>query len=300
MTVVFVHGGVSGTRRITDTDLAPAVLAGSAASSALDAVEQAVRVLEDEPTLNAGRGSVLHREGGIELDAGIADGRSGAGGGVANVDFAHPISLARIVLEQTPHVLITGTGAQALGQEHGLERLEGATPEQQERWERARREGKLDIEDFGRPEHVDTVGAVALAEAGVLAAASSTGGVFGKLPGRVGDAPVLGAGLYADGNVAVVGTGVGEVFLLTVACRRVAEAIARGAGVQEACEEVIGIIQKNSSPAGLEALPADIAAGLLALGRDGASGMAFAGASWQVHGPDGRVDPPQVGAPGDV
>lgn len=292
MTIVFVHGGVSGTRRGRVTDLAPAVAAGTTAAVALDAVEEATRVLEDDPALNAGYGSVLHKGGGLELDAGIADGRSGAAGGVANVDFAHPVSLARKVLEDTPHVLVAGAGAVALGLSHGLDRLEAASPEQQDRWERALREGELDSETFGRPEHVDTVGAVALDDRGALAAASSTGGVFGKLPGRVGDAPVFGAGFYADSNVAVVATGVGETFLLTLACRRVAERLARGTDVQTACEEVIEIIQEQSST--LEAGPGPIAAGLLALDLNGASGMAFAGGSWQVEGPGGPIEPVRV------
>ena len=290
MAIVFVHGGVSGSRIEPVSDLGPAVVNGAREAAALDAVEKAIHVLEDDPALNAGYGSVLHREGGLELDAGIADGRNGNAGGVANVDVVHAISLARIVLEDTPHVLMTGTGAADLGRRHGLARLEASTPEQHERWEKAR--GELDDEDFARPEHVDTVGAVALGGAGELAAGSSTGGVFGKMPGRAGDAPVFGAGFYADETVAVVGTGVGEEFLLTMACRRVAEATSRGVGVQGACERVIELIQHRRRVAPDEG---PVAAGLLALDRDGAVGAAFAGASWQVHGPTGPVDAVNVG-----
>lgn len=289
MTIVLVHGGVSGTRRDTETDLASAVASSSTASSAVDAVENAIRVLEDDPALNAGYGSVLTRDGGLELDAGIADGSSGRAGGVANVDFAHPISVARLVLEQTPHVLMTGGGIQELGLAHGFDRLEGSTPEQHDRWNEAGR--GLDDKDFARPEHVDTVGAVALADRGTLAAGSSTGGVFGKLRGRVGDAPIFGAGFYADATVAVVGTGVGEAFLLTLACRRVAEAMARGAGVQQACEEVVALIQRRPRLAPSEG---PVAAGLLALDRDGSVGAAYSGASWQLHGPTGPVEAREV------
>ena len=292
MTIVFVHGGVSGTRVGPATDLGPSVAAGCAQGRALDAVEQAVRVLEDDPALNAGWGSVLHKEGGLELDAGIAEGRPYRAAGVANVDLRHPISLARIVLERTPHVLITGAGAQALGLSHGLTRLERSTQEQHERWELAHSNEELDAEAFGKPEHVDTVGAVALDDHGTLAAASSTGGVFGKLPGRVGDAPVFGAGFYADERVAVVGTGVGESFLLTLACRRVAEAVARGSEVQSACEEVIGTIQEQD-PSPSDASP--IAAGLLALDARGSCGAAFTGASLQIEGPAGPLDAVRLG-----
>ena len=290
MTIVFVHGGVSGSRVEPVSDLGPAVVAGVREASALDAVEQAIRVLEDDPALNAGYGSVLHRAGGLELDAGIADGRGNAGA-VATVDFSHPISLARVVMERTPHVLMTGAGAHDLGVGHGLERLERSTPEQHERWKAAKARGHLDDSDFARPEHVDTVGAVALAGGGELAAGSSTGGVFGKLPGRVGDAPVLGAGFYADETVAVVGTGVGEEFLLTQACRRVAELLSQGTEVQSACEDVIELIQQRR---GVSRGEGPVAAGLLALDREGAMGAAFAGASWQVHGPDGPVDAANV------
>lgn len=287
MTTVLVHGGVSGTRPEDITDLMPAVKAGAHGSTALDAVEAAVRVLEDDPALNAGYGSVLNRDGGLELDAGIADGRSGGAGAVANVDFAHPISVARLVLEGTPHVLMTGAGVEDLGLKHGFDRLRESTPEQHERWRRVGR--GLDDEDFARPEHVDTVGAVALGDDGALAAGSSTGGVFGKLPGRVGDAPVFGAGFYADEQVAVVGTGVGETFLLTLACRRVAEVVNRGAGVQEACEEVITAITAGSDG------DAPVTAGLLALDARGTMGVAFAGASLQVAGPEGPVEAIRVG-----
>ncbi|MDQ4143743.1 MAG: isoaspartyl peptidase/L-asparaginase [Actinomycetota bacterium] len=290
MTVVFVHGGVSGTPSDGSTDLSGAVRAGGAAPTALDAVERAVQALEDEPGLNAGFGSVLHRDGGIELDAGIADGFSSRGAGVANVDLTHPISLARIVLEQTPHVIVTGDGAQLLGDEHRLDRLVRSTDEQHQRWERANNEGALDLESYARPEHVDTVGAVALDSQGRLAAGSSTGGVFGKLRGRVGDAPVFGAGFYADQAVAVVGTGVGEAFLLTLACRQVADLVERGADVEDACAEVIGRIQKRAPGAGSEGSAAIVPAGLLALGRDGDHGAVFSGASWQVEGPEGPVE----------
>lgn len=268
MTIVVVHGGVSGRpKRVHPLDRASA--AGQAYGRALDAVEQAVRVLEDDPALNAGTGSVLNARGELELDAGIMDGATGRAGGVANVSVRNPVVLARRVLEGTPHVLVTGEGARALGAD--LEHIQ-PTAEQLARFERARAEGLLDPARFGDPEHVDTVGAVALGDDGDLAAASSTGGVFGKLPGRVGDAPIPGAGLYAGGVAAVVGTGVGELFLRTSACLRVALLIAGGAVPQEACERIIALL------GALGPYPA----GLLALSRAGQVGAAYRGATWPV------------------
>jgi L-asparaginase / beta-aspartyl-peptidase len=293
MAIVYVHGGVAGVRRGSRAALGPAVSAGADAESALDASETAVRMLEDEPTLNAGYGAVLHREGGIELDAGLVDGASGRWAGVAGVDLAHPISLARIVLEQTPHVLITGMGAQALAEQKGLPRLHRSTPEQHSRWESARLDGSLEATTFAHPEHVDTVGAVALDELGNLAAASSTGGVFGKLPGRVGDAPIFGAGIYADEDIAVAGTGVGELFLETLACLRVAHFMEDGLDIQAACERGIKMLRERGEQRATHNA-GSVSAGLLALGRDGALGAAFAGATWHVEGPGGPVSATHV------
>jgi len=276
MTVVFVHGGVAG-RPKELRDLAYAVGAGAAMPSALDAVEAAVAALEDDPVLNAGFGSTLTRDGTLELDAGIAC--AGHCGGVANVRVRHPISLARRVLEDTPHVLMTGAGANALGAD--MELLDDTSPAQRERWRRAVAAGELDADRYGAPEHVDTVGAVALGEDRVLAAASSTGGVFGKLPGRVGDAPVHGAGVYTTAEVAVVGTGVGELFLEMLAAAQVAHAVEGGADPQEACEEVVARLGERERTA----------AGLLVVDRRGRYGAAFRGASWSVWGPSGRLDP---------
>ena len=277
MNIVYVHGGVSGTSKPGTADLSPAVERARNSPAALDAVELAVQVLEDDPLLNAGWGSVLNRDGGLELDAGIADGLTGACGATANVSVRHPITLARRVLEDTPHVLVTGTGAELLGA--ALEQLSSTTAEQRRRWERARAEGRLDTESFAAPEHVDTVGAVALDADGGLAAGSSTGGVFGKLAGRVGDASVFGAGFYATSSAAVVGTGVGELFVEMLASFRVARLIEDGEAPQAACEEIIERLGARRRTA----------AGLLALDSDGRAGAAYRGASWVVEGPDGPV-----------
>lgn len=277
MTIVYVHGGVSGLVKSDIADLERFVRAGAEQGSALDAVETAIRGLEDDPLFNAGYGSVLNIEGGLEMDAGIVHGPSGRVAGVANVTVRNPISLARKALEETPHVLLTGPGAQALGR--AMEQLPDTSPEERERWATARAEGTLHSAKYGAPEHVDTVGAVVLDDDGVLAAGSSTGGVFAKLPGRVGDAPIFGAGLYASAAAAVVGTGVGEVFLETLAAFQAGELIERGEDPQRACEEVITALGRR----------APVPAGLLALDGSGRPGAAYRGGSWAVAGPAGPV-----------
>lgn len=277
MTVVFVHGGVAGVRKPHRVPLGEGVARGAVHGRALDAVEHAVIALEDDPQLNAGYGAVLNLAGAAELDAGISDGVTGKAGGVGNVAVRHPISLARMVLEETPHVLITGAGAAELGA--AMEPV-AVAPEELARWETARQAGRLDVARFGDPVEVDTVGAVALGEGDDLAAASSTGGVFGKMPGRMGDSAIFGAGHYASRAAAVVGTGVGEMFLETLACARAGMLIEAGAHPQEACAEVIRLLGERA------ALPA----GVLALDRAGRHGAAFRGGSWDVEGPDGPVE----------
>lgn len=282
MSRVFVHGGVAGVPKPERVLLAGGVAEGAAAERALDAVERAVKALEDDPRLNAGYGAVLNLAGAVELDAGISDGSTGRAGGIGNVDVRHPVSLARRVLEETPHVLVTGAGAAALGA--AMERVPVA-PGELRRWEEARADGRLDVARFGDPVEVDTVGAVACGAAGDLAAASSTGGVFGKMPGRMGDSAIFGAGHYASRAAAVVGTGVGEMFLEALACARVGLLIEAGAHPQEACEGVIRLLGERA------ALPA----GLLALDRSGRAGAAFRGGSWDVEGPEGPVEPVRLG-----
>jgi beta-aspartyl-peptidase (threonine type) len=276
-TLVYVHGGVSGTSK-PPISLANSLVSAITAATALDAVEEAVCRLEDDPELNAGWGSVLNQDGAIELDAGIADGATGHAGGVVGVSVRHPVSLARRVMASTPHVLMAGEGAMAIGE--SMEILETTTERQIQRYKRALDEGKLDGRHYGSDEHVDTVGAVALDSNGDLAAASSTGGVFGKLAGRVGDSAIFGAGTFASSVAAVVGTGVGELFLETLASARVARAIEEGAHPQAACEQVITYLGARS----------DAPAGLLALGANDQVGAAYRGGSWAVEGPHGPLD----------
>lgn len=279
MTVLIVHGGVSGVPKEVP-DLTQCAETGGGAGSALDAVEAAVRSLEDHPELNAGYGATLNRAGAIELDAALADGSTGRHGGVVGVTVRNPIVLARRVLTLTPHVLIAGAGAMQLASD--LDRLERTTSEQEDRYRVATENG--DFDEYASPEHVDTVGAVALDGAGDLAAGSSTGGVFGKLPGRVGDSAIPGAGTYASRTAAVVGTGVGEAFLETLACFRVAQMIEEGIAPQEACRRVIALIRRER----------DVAAGLLAIDRDGRVGAAFRGGSWAVASAEGPIEPERL------
>lgn len=278
MVALFVHGGVSGVEKDVLPDLSAAVAAGLSAGSAVDMVEAAVRVLEDDPDLNAGFGAVLDLAGEVDLDAGIADGTTGSFGAVAGVKVVNPVTLARRVLDGTPHGLMVGEGAARLGRD--LPEVEIA-PGRRAEWEEAKRAGTLDISRYGTPDKVDTVGAVALDSDGNLAAGSSTGGVFGKLPGRVGDSPVFGAGFFASDRAAVVGTGVGELFLETLACARAGDLIEAGQSPQGACEEVIRMLGARAATS----------AGLVAIDTAGNVGSAFRGGSLSVFGPEGRIKP---------
>ena len=210
------------------------ILGGGGA--ALDAVEAAVRVLEDDPHFNAGRGSCFTFEGSNELDAAIMDGSTRAAGSVAGVTATrHPVTLARAVMEQSAHVLLGGSGADSFSREHGLEQ---AGPDWFATAERRRQldeliagGGKFDVDmKYG------TVGAVACDSHGHVAAATSTGGVTGKRWGRIGDSPLIGAGTYADDRACAVScTGAGEYFIrLGVAHEIAARIRLAGEGTQAA------------------------------------------------------------------
>ena len=187
----------------------------SSGGSALDAVEATVRILEDDPNFNAGRGAVFTWDGANELDASIMDGRNRAAGSVAGVtQTKNPISLARAVMEKSKHVLLSGDGADQFSREQGLEQVPPsyfATAERRKQLDelKAKNLSALEVEyKYG------TVGAVALDTQGNLAAATSTGGTTGKRWGRVGDSPIIGAGTYADNRACgVSATGTGEYFI---------------------------------------------------------------------------------------
>jgi len=197
-------------------DAGHAVLAGGASS--LDATIAAVRVLEDNPLFNAGRGAVLNADGTAELDASVMDGRTLGAGAVTGLQHVrNPIELARLVMDKSPHVMLVGAGAEEFARLQGVEMVSNEyfrAPARQHQLERslrghAARENEL--ETFG------TVSTVALDSAGNVAAATSTGGMTGKRWGRVGDSPVIGAGTYANNaGCAVSATGHGEYFIRAV------------------------------------------------------------------------------------
>ncbi|MFZ5439139.1 MAG: isoaspartyl peptidase/L-asparaginase family protein [Myxococcota bacterium] len=204
----------------------------AAGGSALDAVEVAARVLEDDPRFNAGRGAVLNADGEVELDASIMEGEQLRCGAVAVVKTVqNPVSLARAVMEHSPHVLLVGDGADAFARARGIPAIApGAlvTEHQRLRWLERR-----------QATH-GTIGAVAVDARGQVAAATSTGGTAGKLRGRVGDSPLIGAGTVADSRVgAASSTGLGEFIVRVGLARTVLEALRRGLHPDAAAAEGI-------------------------------------------------------------
>jgi beta-aspartyl-peptidase (threonine type) len=235
-----IHGGAgvieksrftAGKDREIRSALDHALASGAAilaeGGEAVDSVEAAVRELEDNPNFNAGRGAVFTYEGENELDAAIMDGRDRSAGAVTGITRTrHPVSLARAVMEKSPHVLLRGTGADEFSIEQGLEQVGPewfATDERRHQLDEMKtREGSA----FDFDLKYGTVGAVALDVHGHVAAATSTGGLTGKRWGRIGDSPVIGAGTYADDRSgAVSATGSGEFFIRAVAAHQLAERV---------------------------------------------------------------------------
>lgn len=270
---IAVHGGAGVIER---ADLSPeteaayrramadAVERGSAVlragGSSLDAVEAVIRGMEDDPLFNAGRGAVFTSEGRNELDASIMDGRTRGAGSVAGVTTVrHPITLARRVMERSPHVMMIGEGAEAFARTQDLELVDSGFFFTERRWDSLLKELKrrgepaparpagapppsgqaglapLDERKFG------TVGVVALDQHGDVAAGTSTGGTTAKRWGRVGDAPIIGAGTYADNaSCAVSATGTGEFFIRMTIARDICALVEyRGLSIQAAADEVI-------------------------------------------------------------
>lgn len=272
-----IHGG-AGPRAPRDEGpyreaMLAALEAGWAAlaSSPLDAVQAAVEVLEDAPHFNAGRGSVLTAAGAVEMDAAIAS-AAGAGAVACVTRVRHPVRLARAVMERTPHVLVAGRGAESLAVKWDLELMKPewfVVPRERERLARAT-----------APETAGggTVGAVARDSAGALAAATSTGGVRGQLPGRVGDSPLVGAGTYADERCAVSATGDGEAVIRAVAAYEIARRAAAGESLADAAELVMR--ERVGAFGGT--------GGVIALGAEGPPALPFTTAmmhrGWRVGG----------------
>lgn len=249
MAAILVHGGAgrwqAGDRTLAVAGVARAAAVGwgvlAAGGSALDAVVEAVVCLEDDPLFNAGTGSVLNAHDEVEMDASVMAGDTLAAGGVACIQrVRNPVRVAVRLLETTDCVLVAGPAATAFAREQGFDDYDPGRP-------RAAHAGRRG----------GTVGAVALDEAGRLAAATSTGGREGKRRGRVGDSPIPGAGNYADAAAAVSATGWGEQMLRYVTAKDVAVRVARGSAPQRALREALDdMARRFGEPIGAIALDA--------------------------------------------
>ncbi len=297
---LIVHGGAWG---IPDAEVDAhiagvrrAVEAGwsllDAGASSMDAVEEAVRVLEDDPTFDAATGSHLNRDGEVELDAGIMSGIDLAAGAVAAVKhLKNPIMAARRILEVGDHVLMIGEGAERYAAEKGIPlcaNVELLVPRELARFDDLK-SGRVQLstsEPFAN-RHFGTVGAVALDKAGNITAGTSTGGSLYKRPGRVGDSPLPGCGYYADNETAGVSTtGWGESIIKVALARKAAELVESGAVGPEAAERAIRHLGDKVGGWG----------GLILIDRAGWVGfahntprMAFAWRTSQMSGPEARI-----------
>jgi L-asparaginase/beta-aspartyl-peptidase (threonine type) len=278
---VAVHGGVGSPAEISDGcktagDSAFSLLEGGA--SALDAVVEAARILEDDGRFNAGSGSVLRLDGRtIEMDAGLMDSINNVGMVMAIRDVKNPVLVARAILE-TPHVALSGQGATAFARKKGFMPFHQVSRRARERFEKVRelmRKGKLDEENpqwrgydvealwnfddvsFRDMFSCDTIGAVALDREGSLAVATSTGGASPMMLGRVGDSPLIGCGFYAGPACAVAATGIGEEIIKRMLAKTVYDAVLSGDEITTACRK------------GLAFFPSEIAAGIIGISRKG-------------------------------
>lgn len=283
--VLVIHGGAGTILRKNMTSekekayrevLTQALEAGykkiRAGKRSVDAVEAAIHVMEDSPLFNAGKGAVFTHDGRNELDAAIMDGKTLAAGSVAGVTtIRNPISAARAVMEKSEHVMMTGRGAEQFAKEAGLDIVAPSYFRTEERWQglqKAIREdslrAKLDHDDKKSSllgiRSVDykfgTVGAVALDKEGNLAAGTSTGGMTNKKYGRIGDAPVIGAGTYANNATAAIScTGWGEFFIRSVVAHDISALMEyKGASLSSAAKTVLAKVEKLGGDGGLIAL----------------------------------------------
>jgi beta-aspartyl-peptidase (threonine type) len=261
---LIAHGGAGQWRPRSDSDalagMAEAVARGRsvlrAGGSAVDAVCATVVLLEDNPNFNAGTGAVLNFEGFCELDASVMESGASRVGAVAALQrVKNPILVARKVMEETDHVMLAGEGAQRFARVMGFPDHDPVTPARRADWAEKREHldqalGKhnLRMRRFlqDHPEYSGgTVGAVAVDSNGVLAAATSTGGVTLKLVGRVGDSPIAGAGNYASRYVAASATGTGEYMIRSLAARSISDAMERGATLPNALGDVLASLGRD-------------------------------------------------------
>lgn len=259
MTALILHGGAGAQRGVNyDAEIAhmgqvvEAMRARlDAGASALDVAVEAVVLLEDSGLYVAGRGASPNLAGAYELDASLMDGSTRKAGSVAALQgFRNPVLAARAVMEKTPHVMLTGDGAALFAHDHALEAIGDEAA-----WFTHAGQGD-DNHPPGTLGH-GTVGCCVLDAAGRLAAATSTAGVFGKMPGRVGDTPLIASGTWADDRVAASGTGQGEYFIRVAATAQTAWRVAAGQPLGEAARAVIDQIGQMGGDGGLIALDRD-------------------------------------------
>ena len=251
--------------------------------SALDAVEAGVRIPEADPTVTSvGYGGRPDRFGRVTLDACIMDERGRCGSVAFLQHIMHPISVARQVMEKTPHVMIVGQGALDFALANGFEREDLLHPEAQAAWERWKQENGESQPQIDVHNH-DTIGMLAIDQAGNLSGACTTSGAAFKYHGRVGDSPIIGAGLYVDNDVGgATATGWGEAVIRAVGCFLVVELMRQGHTPQEACELAVErVIEKNPDWRSIQV-------GFLALGKNGEHGSfcIAPGFNYAIHTPD--------------
>ena len=276
-----IHGGAGGDGPWKGpTDLDPQRIAcmhnvlstvGSMLESGMDALEAvtiAVEMMENEPLFNAGIGSVIAADGSVTMDASIMRGSDAAAGSVVNVTkIRHPIRAAKIVLDNNWPVMLNGAAADEFAIKNGVEEVSqewlitDLRKAQWQKWKDAKsRPGSTDEDDSAMLDHdegMGTVGAVAIDKNGILAAATSTGGMTGKPDGRIGDTPIIGAGTWADQRVAVSCTGVGEAFIRTCAAHEVAARLRLGESLETACKNMLDMVAPMGGRGGVIAIDSD-------------------------------------------
>ena len=276
-----IHGGAGGDGPWKGpTDLDPQRIAcmqsvlttvGSMLENGIDALEAvtiAVEMMENEPLFNAGIGSVIAADGSVTMDASIMRGSDAAAGSVVNVTkIRHPIRAAKIVLDNNWPVMLNGAAADEFAIKNGVEEVSqewlitDLRKAQWQKWKDAKsRPGSTDEDDSAMLDHdegMGTVGAVAIDKNGILAAATSTGGMTGKPDGRIGDTPIIGAGTWADQRVAVSCTGVGEAFIRTCAAHEVAARLRLGESLETACKNMLDMVAPLGGRGGVIAIDSD-------------------------------------------
>lgn len=239
----------------------------SAGGRALDAVERGAWVPESDPKdTSVGYGGLPDREGKVTLDACIMDEKSNCGSVAFVQGFMHPVSIARAVMEKTPHVMLVGKGAEQFALEQGFKKENLLTKESEKAWKEWLK--KSEYKPYHNPGQHDTIGILALDNNGNLSGACTTSGMAFKMHGRVGDSPIIGAGLYVDGEVgAATATGVGEEMIRIAGSHTIVELMRQGRTPQEACEEAIKrVVKKHGEKA------RELQVAFLALSRGGEIG----------------------------